>query len=127
MDEDQIDRYEAFRRSSLQKASMRKVIACILLLHVIKKPSLHVLKGSACLTSAHANSVHQRRTTMVSHLFHMPSIQLMSLWYMHKEGILGYQMVSGGAAASQRDRAAAAGAPAGGHLRHHQAVCGGSH
>ena len=28
MDEDQIDRYEAFRRSSLQKASMRKVIAC---------------------------------------------------------------------------------------------------
>ena len=43
-----------------------------------------------------------------------------------RKEILGVQMVSGGAAASQRDGAAATGAPTGGHL-HHQAVCGGSH
>lgn len=50
MDEDQIDRYEAFRRSSLQKASMRKVIACTLLVHVTQKPSLHVLNRLAWFT-----------------------------------------------------------------------------
>ena len=31
------------------------------------------------------------------------------------------------AAASQRDRAAAPGSPVGGHLRHHQALCGRAH
>ena len=77
MDEDQIDRYEAFRRSSLQKASMRKVIACTLLLHVTPEPSLHVLKSIAYLMLAHAGSVHGHPATLTPHPLHAHSTQLM--------------------------------------------------
>lgn len=39
MTEEQIDRYEAFRRSSLQKASMRKVISSLQLPMIPCQPS----------------------------------------------------------------------------------------
>ena len=67
MDEDQIDRYEAFRRSSLQKASMRKVIACALPLHAPPTPSLHVLREIACPVLGHAYSVRGHLASLTPH------------------------------------------------------------
>ena len=121
MDEDQIDRYEAFRRSSLQKASMRKVIACALSVHVACAQRVCVSDDCACIFCSLGPNTPG--IASVSHALNAVYIALEST----RQDILGFQMASGGAAASQRDGPAAAGAPAGGHLRHHQAVRGGCH